>query len=218
MLRWKMGLALGAVVMVFGSVGAAAQSSRFEEHVLKELNRLRIDPPAFSDEIADTRSRFDGRILRGRDGDEIDIMTNEGVAAVTEAVRVLRRSSAVAPTEPSDFLARVARTLVQEQSGAGAVGHISRGRGPGERSLALGGGRYLSEVITYGHSDPASVIEQFVVDDGVPDRGHRKKILAGEFRYAGAACGSHRVHRVMCVIILSPTRDGKAPPPPRREP
>ena len=69
MLRWKMGLALGAVVMVFGSVGAAAQSSRFEEHVLKELNRLRIDPPAFSDEIADTRSRFDGRILRGREGD-----------------------------------------------------------------------------------------------------------------------------------------------------
>lgn len=212
--KWAAWTALALWTSAGGS--AMAQASRFEDDVLWHLNRLRADPADFAVEIAETRSRFDGKILRGRDDDEIDIMTHEGVAAVNEAVRALRSAPPVPELTGSTVLAGVARELVNEQSRSGGVGHISRGRGPGERALARGAGRYLSEVITYGHSDAASVIEQFVVDDGVPNRGHRKTILAGEFRYAGAACGRHPVHRVMCVVILSPTVNGQNPPPPKR--
>lgn len=212
--KWAAAFAVG--LCVIGATPVAAQGSGFEDEVLFHLNRLRDDPADFSIEIAETRSRFAGKLLRGRGPDEIDIMTHEGVTAVNEAVRVLRNAPIVQSLEHSDLLSRIARDLVSEQSRSGAVGHISRGRGPGERSLARGGGRHLSEVITYGHSDPASVIEQFVVDDGVPNRGHRKTILASEFRYAGVACGSHSVHRVMCVVMLSATKNAMPPPPPVR--
>jgi uncharacterized protein YkwD len=178
---------------------------------------LRADPDAYSDYVAATRSRFDGKILRGRSDGEIDIMTREGVAAVNEAVRALRTAPPVPSVRHSDLLAVIAADLVREQSRSGGLGHRSNGRGPAERSVARGGGRYISEIITYGHSDPASVIEQFVVGDGVPERGHRKTVLAADYRYAGVACGRHPVHRVMCVIMLSQTEQAKAPPPPKRD-
>lgn len=190
---------------------AVGQSRSFETEVLAELNEMRRDPYAYSSSVAATRSRFDGKILKGRNKNEIDIATSEGVAAVNEAVAALRAAPAVGALAPSPLLARIASDLVVEQGRSGGLGHRSNGRLPADRSIARGGGRFVSEVITYGHFDPASVIEQFVVGDGVPDRGHRKTLLADDYRYAGAACGSHPVHRTMCVIILSQTVDGKAP-------
>lgn len=211
---------MGAVAVLTALVGVApatAQNPAFEAEVFMQLNEVRSNPPLFAKDIAETRSRFDGKILRGRSRDEIDIQTHEGIAAVDEAVHALRRASSVSTVRHSDLLQRIARDLVQEQSRSGGLGHVSQGRGPGERSLARGGGRYLSEIITYGHSDPASVMEQFLVGDGVPNRGHRKTVLGAEFRYAGVACGVHPLHRKMCVIMLSATPDGKPLPPPSRE-
>lgn len=205
-------------VAILPSPSVGAQMRGFEADVMAELNDLREDPRGYSAYIAQTRARFDGNILRGRSRDEIDIMTQEGVSAVHEAVAALRAAKSAPSLLHAPLLARAASDLVAEQGRSGGVGHRSRGRLPADRAVARGGGRYVSEVITYGHSDPASVMEQFVVDDGVPNRGHRKTLLAQEFRYAGAACGAHPVHRSMCVILLSQTIDGKAPPPTTRQP
>ncbi|MDZ3831328.1 MAG: CAP domain-containing protein [Sphingopyxis sp.] len=211
-------LAGGSAALAFTAATAAAFAapSRFEDAVLDELNLLRSDPADYAHYVAETRERFDGRILRGRSEDEIDIMTHEGLPAVDEAVRALRVAPPVAVLGHGEVLARAAADLVAEQSRSGGVGHRSNGRGPAERVAARGGGPFIGEVIAYGHSDPASVIEQFVIGDGVPGRGHRKTVLANEFRYAGVGCGTHPVHRRMCVIVLSQTRDGSRPPPPRR--
>lgn len=216
-LKLLVGLSCAAALVGAGWADhTAARSAGFEAEVLRELNILRSDPDAYSDGVADMQDRFDGKILRGRSDDEIDIMTHEGVAAVKEAVRALRSAPPAPRVQHSELLAVIAGDLVREQSRSGGLGHRSNGRGPTERSLARGGGRYISEIITYGHSDPASVIEQFVVGDGVPGRGHRKTVLARDFLYAGVACGRHPVHRVMCVIMLSQTPEAKAPPPPKR--
>lgn len=205
-------------VAAVAGTAAIAAPSRFEADVLGELNLLRADPPRYARGVAATRSRFDGRVLRGRSRDEIDILTHEGVGAVDEAVAALRAASPVPTLEQGDILARSAAILVGEQAGSGGLGHQSRGRGPGERTAAAGGGPYVGEVITYGHADPASVIEQLVVGDGVPGRGHRKSVLNPWYRYAGVACGPHAVHRRMCVIVLSRTADGRPPSPPKSAP
>ena len=76
--------------------------------------------------------------------------------------------------------------------------------------------RYVNEVITYGHHSPEGVIDQLLIDDGVPGRGHRFSLLRAERRYAGVACGRHPVHRTMCVIVMAETPDGSPPPPPGR--
>jgi len=212
--RWT----AAALVLGLGAVAASAAPSRFEAGVLAELNRFRSDPAAYTDILRSYRPRFEGKLLIAEAGGEIDILTNEGVAAVDEAIRDLRREKPLPRLQQSDLLAAAAADHVAVQSRSGAVGHYTRGRGPGERMKARGGGPYVNEVITYGHHSPAGVVHQLLIDDGVPDRGHRHSLLRPTHRYAGVACGPHRVHRTMCVTLMSQTPDGSPPPPPKRQP
>jgi len=198
-------------------IAAAASPRGFETEVLGDLNAMRADPDRYTDELLDYRDRIDGLIAYGADG-EGDFQTREGVRPVDEAIAQLRRTAPLGELRFSDVLARAAADHVAAQSRSGGVGHISNGRNPGARVVARGGGRYVGEVITYGHSDPASVVRQLIVDDGVPGRGHRWQLLSARYRYAGVACGPHRVWRTMCVIDLSETPDGSPPPPPKRSP
>lgn len=205
-----------AVVAVMGTTVVRAAPSRFEAGVFAELNRFRSDPAAYAEFLRDYRPRFEGKRLIGNDDSEIDIMTREGVAAVDEAIRDLRRERPLTELAWSDPLARAAADHVAVQSRSGAVGHYTKGRGPGERMRARGGGPYVNEVITYGHHTPEGVVDQLLIDDGVPDRGHRHSLLRPTHRYAGIACGGHPVHRTMCVTLMSETPDGSPPPPPKR--
>lgn len=206
-----------ACFLALGSAAAAlAAPDRFEEGVFAELNRFRSDPAAYADFLRDYRPRFDGRWLRGAQEGEIDILTREGVAAVEEAIRELSRERPLPRLTWSDALARAAADHVAVQSRSGAVGHYTRGQGPGERMRARGGGPYVNEVITYGHHTPEGVVDQLLIDDGVPGRGHRFSLLRPTHRFAGVACGRHPVHRTMCVTLMSQTADGSPPPPPRR--
>ena len=205
---------LGAMLMLAGE--SVAAPSGFERAVFAELNRFRADPAGYADELRSYRPRFEGKLLIGADADEIDILTNEGVAPVDEAIDDLAGRAPLQRLAWSDLLASAAADHVGAQSRSGAVGHYTSGRGPGERVIARGGGRYVNEVITYGHHSPTGVIDQLLIDDGVPGRGHRFSLLRAERRYAGVACGSHPVHRTMCVIVMAETPDGSPPPPPKR--
>jgi hypothetical protein len=207
-----------AILLTFGVAAAVGAQSRFEDGVFTELNRFRSDPAAYTEYLSDYRPRFEGKLLISDDDSEIDIMTREGVAAVDEAIRDLRREQPLSELTWSGPLARAAADHVAVQSRSGAVGHYTGGSGPGERMRARGGGPYVNEVITYGHHTPAGVIDQLLIDDGVPGRGHRHSLLRSTHRYAGVACGTHRVHRTMCVILMSQTSDGSPPPPPVRNP
>ncbi len=177
------------------------------DEVLEELNHMRANPSGYAAELDDFEMRFDGRLVMG-DGDEPDMMSKEGPRAVAEAARELRRVQPLGQIKHSDILARAAADLVRAQGASGQTGHISNGTRPGDRVQARGGGMYVGEVIVYGVAGARDVIRKFVVDDGVAGRGHRKLLLSKTYSYAGVACGSHRVWRNMCVIVLSDTRDG----------
>lgn len=201
---------------LLAQAASLAAPSSFERDVFDELNYFREDPSDYANELRGYRARFDGKLLRGADEDEIDIMTNEGVVAVDEAIRALRGEGARSTLIWSDALQRAAADHVAGQSRSGAVGHYSDRLGPGERMKARGGGPYVNEVITYGHHSPTGVIHQLLIDDGVPGRGHRFSLLRTDHLYAGVACGRHARYRTMCVILMSPTANGSPPPPPKR--
>ena len=49
-------------------------------------------------------------------------------------------------------------------------------------------------------STAEDVILQLIVDDGVPDRGHRRILFNPAYTLVGAACAPHPVWREVCVL------------------
>ncbi len=119
-----------------------------------------------------------------------------------EAISFLMRQRPLDPLESIPGLATSAQIHVDDQSSTGAIGHRgSDGCGPTERINRCGSwsGR-AGEDISYGYTDPRTIVVTLIVDQGVPDKGHRRNIFSRDFHVAGAACGGHPRYGAMCVI------------------
>ena len=102
-------------------------------------------------------------------------------------------------------MSRAARDHVLDMGPEGEIGHFgSDGSSPGERLQRYGKPvGYVAENIGFGDADAGNMVMILLVDDGVPDRGHRKKMLSGRYNQVGIACGPHKVYRHMCVIVFA---------------
>ncbi|HEX8301016.1 CAP domain-containing protein [Sphingomonas sp.] len=190
------------------SLAVPAQPALTRE-ILAEINFARAQPRRYAERLRGYRALFKGKVVY-YPGNPDGLLTKEGVKAVDEAIRFLEKQPPLDPIAPSSLLARAARDHVEEQGPRGATGHISKdGANPRDRVQRRGGGNYVAEVITYGPPSATEVVRQLIVDDDVPGRGHRRTMFAAEMRYAGVACGPHRVYRVMCVAELGRTIDGQ---------
>lgn len=175
----------------------------FEQAVLNTMNTARTAPSGYAQKLDASRAEFDGRLRRplGR----IAIVTEEGVAAVEEAIRFLQSASPLPPLEHSDGMAAAARDHVRDQGRTGRTGHGgSDGSTSWERMNRYGQWQARSaENIQYGADSPEDVVASLIVDDGVSDRGHRENIFDPYSRIVGVACGPHPVYRVMCVTTFA---------------
>ncbi|WP_423603179.1 CAP domain-containing protein [Sphingomonas sp. MS122] len=196
------------VLLAFLLATPAAADSALEREIIAELNRARTDPRAYADRLAAYRRYFNGKIVR-YPGNPDGLRTAEGVTAVDEAIRVLRRQPPVRTVSAAALLTRAARDHVEEQGPRGVTGHPSaNGDRVRQRLVRRGGGDYVAEVITYGPPSAVEVVRQLIVDDNVPDRGHRRSVYAAQWAYAGAACGPHKRYKVMCVVTFARTATG----------
>lgn len=185
------------------SEGDSARTFReLERGVLAELNRARENPREFAEMLDTIAGWYEGKLLR-RPGAGIVFETVEGAPAVHEAARVLRRMAALPAFDRSEGLALAARDHVRDQGPPGRMGHRgSDGSTTSDRAERYGKWNFvLSENIAYGPLDARGMVVGLIVDDGVPDRGHRLNIYDARVRVAGVSCGPHRVYGRMCVIV-----------------
>ncbi|RYE02605.1 MAG: CAP domain-containing protein [Sphingomonadales bacterium] len=182
--------------------------------MLDEINFARQHPREYAETLRAYREQFDGRILY-LPGDENGIYTNEGVAAVDEAIAFLERQDPLPALSPGEILALAALDHAEDRGEAGATGHLSRdGAGPGDRVRRRGGDIYVSEGIYYGANRADQVVRSLIVDDGVVRRGHRALLFNADYRFAGIGCAEHRRFQHICVVDFAATEDG-APELPR---
>jgi uncharacterized protein YkwD len=177
-------------------VTSAEFASRLDLEVVRELNRVRADPKGYAAFLRELRALFrDNRIVEpGR----IAIRTEEGPAAVDEAVAYLEQAAPLPSLRLSRGLSRTASDHVLSQGPAGGTGHAPD---LSERLLRYGVyRRCAAENIGYGSEDARRIVIGFLVDDGVPGRGHRGNIMDACFRVVGVACGPHAVYDMMCVL------------------
>jgi len=203
--------ATGLLALLAALAPAAAAQPAVEAGIVAEINRARADPPAYARELRRYRTYYRNGIV-WMPGKPIGLRTREGTAAVDEAIRFLVRQSPLPPLAQATHLRRAAADHVADQGASGRRGHRGRdGSSPAERIRRRGGGPYgaSGEVIAYGPEDAISFVRELIIDDGVPDRGHRTLLFSPRFRFAGAACGRHPGWRFMCVVDLSDSVPGR---------
>lgn len=187
-----------------------AADPAFDAAVLDEVNRARTQPQSVVDDLVALRASYGPEgYFRNLSGGPL-WSSNEGVAAIDEAIAYMRRMKPRRPLAPGALLFAAAADHTAEQGPRGTIGHVSDGGlWPADRLRRRGGGRYVAEAISYGSGEPRDVVLQLIIDDGVPDRGHRKLLLDNGYDHGGAACGPHSRYGLMCTIELSDSADGK---------
>lgn len=209
-MHWYAWLLLGILVLTGCSQAAPARKERLqlsalEYAVLQELNRARTDPQAYSVVLERLRAYYKGKEVR-RPGRPVLTM-REGIAAVDEAILVLRQARPLAALQVSAGLSLGAQGHVRDQGKRGRMGHRgSDGSQPWDRARRYGCWlRKMGENISYGINmdDAQDVVVSFLVDDAVPGRGHRQHVFHAPYRVAGVACGEHATAHKMCVVVFA---------------
>jgi uncharacterized protein YkwD len=174
--------------------------SALGREVAEETNRLRSDPASYASYLEAMLSRFDGSVLE-RPGRPF-LRTEEGAPAVQEAIAALRAARPVQPLHWSSGLARAAADHVRDQGPVGGTEHSGTdGSDPARRMERYGQWRgAVAENIAYGENPARDVVLQLVVDDGVPNRGHRDALLEASWGISGVGRGRHRDYGQICVM------------------
>jgi uncharacterized protein YkwD len=175
--------------------------------IVDETNRMRSNPAAYAEELVALLDRYNGNDIELA---EIGYLyeTQEGVAPVHEAIEVLRNTDPLPTLDYSTGLELAARDHVEDMGVAGMVGHVGTDRSlPRERAQRYGTiGNLQGENISY-QFDPVHTAQWHVlmllVDDGVPDRGHREALLRPDYRVTGVACGYHSAYHNICVMTYA---------------
>jgi uncharacterized protein YkwD len=184
------------------STSADVDYRRIEREILAELNAARSNPSAYATKLSQLLPLFEGTLLR-RPGTRAAIRTQEGAAAVREAIDALHRQAAVPTLALSAGMSRAAGDLAADQGRTGHLGHTgSDGSDPGSRISRYGAwGVSYAENVDYGpFTTGRDVVIDLIVDDGVRDRGHRRNIFDPSARVVGIACGPHPRYGSTCVI------------------
>ncbi|HZL10014.1 MAG TPA: CAP domain-containing protein [Prolixibacteraceae bacterium] len=175
--------------------------NQLERDVILELNKVRSNPKRFAEEyMEELRTAFEGKIYiypgQGR------VKSQEGILPLEECIKILKKTAPLPILKPAEGLAKAAAELMKDQQKHGGTGHISRkGANPQKRIEKYGDWNICSaEDITYGSFEARQIVISLLIDDGVPDRGHRKNVLNACTRFAGVSNGSHPTYRTMCVI------------------
>ena len=180
----------------------AAYLNEVEREVIHELNKVRSNPKRYAEEyMEELLTAFNGKLFT-IPGQKIPIRTEEGIKPLKECIRILKKTDPRPLLQPAKGLAKAAQELVEDQQKHGGLGHISRkGATPQKRIEKYGNWDICaSEDITYGSVEARHIVISLLIDDGVPNRGHRENILNPCTHFAGVAKGNHPTYRVICVI------------------
>jgi len=177
--------------------------SPLEKAVVNETNLARTSPKEYLSLVEQFRKYYDGKHLNLPG--ETPILTKEGTSAVVEATRFLRSQKPVLPLSPSKGMTLGARDHIRDLRTSGASQHKgSDGSQAWDRVNRYGTWqKIIGENVSFGHTKARNIVMTLIIDDGVPDRGHRKNIFNPDFRLVGVAYGDHPAYRTICVITFA---------------
>jgi uncharacterized protein YkwD len=180
---------------------APAFLSSPEAEVINEINLARANPSRYATYLEETRKYYNGKSYLPPSRNK-PVITFDGVAAVDEAIKFLRASNPLGPLQPSLGLSFGAKDHVKDMTLTGISGHKgSDGSTPNDRVSRYGDWKStIGEAIVYRVSTAREMVLELIVDDGTPDRGHRKNIFEPGYQVAGVAISAPSSFGTFCVI------------------
>lgn len=182
------------------AASAAQAATPSPEALLAAVNAARADPAGYAEGLRQSRRLYDGKLYQPPR--QTPVLTDEGLAAVDDAIQFLERQPALPPMSLADPLTRSALSHALDQSRTGRLGHNgSDGSSFSDRIRREGAWQGMAaENIAYGANDAEGVVRQLIVDDGVADRGHRTNLFSSLLKNMGAACEGHAQYVQVCVM------------------
>lgn len=187
---------------IFVVVKGETYLSELDKEVIIELNKCRTNPSKYAEMyLKPIVSKMDkaGCYINS---EGFNVKSQEGKSAIEEAISVLEIEMSLPMLRPKIYLCKAALDHCNDQGPRSLVGHGgSDGSSPSSRVK-----RYFSnfcgigENIDYGNATAQEIVCSLIIDDGVPDRGHRKNIFNRKYLNVGVANGFHKAYRNMCVI------------------
>ena len=197
------GAAIGLLCIEPSQAAGKTDFETFEKEIVIEVNLARTKPGTYASWLKGQRPYYRGTQLR-RPG-EVAVRTKEGLAAVDEAIRWLEKQRPAGALGYSRGLSLAARDLVAPQGASGGFGHTGPdGSTPSERIERHGQWEsVIGENVAYGQRTARDVVAAFIVDDGVPGRGHRTNLFNAAFHVMGVDCGPHSTYGTTCAITFA---------------
>lgn len=181
--------------------------SDLERKIIEETNKLRSNPAAYAEQLVAFKSYYDGNKIQ-LPGWVNPLTVEEGKSALEEAIADLQDARPVPVLTPVEGLAIGARDHAIDLGSNGLVGHIGTdGSQPIDRMNRYGTcSGICGENISFSDNTLSEArwhVMQLIIDDGVPNRGHRKALLNPEYQMTGVACTTHTAYGETCVMTYA---------------
>ncbi len=173
------------------TAATASYLSDEEKNMILAMNLIRCNPSRYADLYVQEVIGYYRGMEFHYPGLGYILLTREGVAPARELYQELKQASPNPIFYPSEGLSKAARSHASYQSRNGQTGHEGQG---GMRARIERQGIWIESIaenISYGPSSAHLAILGLMIDDGVPDRGHRKNMLNEVLKVAGVAWDRH---------------------------
>ena len=166
-------------------------------------NKLRNNPESFIPILERDMKYLIGNILSRPD--ETPILTNEGRDAYEEAIMFLRNQESCHSLNNSIYLELAADQHAKDCGINGQSSHLSSdGKSLSERIEAhCEWSEFIGENIDFSSISAEQVLISLLIDDGLPDRPHRKNLFSQKYRHYGIGVSHHKTHQSVCVLIYA---------------
>lgn len=177
-----------------------------EKEVVMALSWCRMNPEKVAEICKGKLNGFKGKEMMMPDGNLLE--TYEGTAAVLDAITFLEKQRPLKAVDAGNVvgLSLSAHDHIGDLGQKGNTSHTgTNGSTPQQRMNRYGTWTGMSgECIWYGEPfDALDIVISLIIDDGVPDRGHRKMIYTRNFKAVGVGIGIHQEFSTMAVLLFA---------------
>lgn len=183
------------------NTAAVSFMSQLEKEIVDEMNLARTEPQKYAAFIEEYKKYYDGNRLM-IPGRKKALVTNDGIAAVDEAISFLRTAQPLSPFDVAKGVCSAAADHAKDLAGKGINGHRgSDGSTPNARVDRYGAwDAAIGETVVYEVSTARQIIISLIIDDGVPTRGHRRNIFDPTYHVTGISVSEPLTFGSKCVI------------------